>query len=185
MSAAAAPDAAADAGLAPECEPFVPCGGSLLGKWRFESTCDDHAEQLVDCDRIYIHGMQDVGTIEFEAAGTYQENDTFSEQETDTEACPGDSCAAFQVGKTELYETNPTNTTRCLPETSLCACDVSIVTPLPITGSYAVSGSSVTLTNTQIMPWTVDYCVTGDELVIHSPPDPSSLFGGGSRLVRE
>jgi hypothetical protein len=185
-SDAAAPgvDAGADADLARECLPFVPCGGALVGSWRFESTCDDHAVKVSGCQQLELHGMQDVGTIEFFASGAYGEDDTFSEQQTDINACPDVTCADFQANMLQLYESQATNTTVCSPQTSPCQCEVDIVTPVHLTGAYTISGTTVTLTNAQMMPSILDYCVTGDEAVMHSQPDPSSAFGGGWRLLR-
>jgi hypothetical protein len=165
------------------------CGGNLLGTWTFTTSCmgvlpvDTCAGEMIDASAIHR-----AGTLTFNSNGTY------STTETDTgtfvfdfpTAClNGVTCAGLQTtyqGPGYVGQPNPTfSSATCSTTTIGCRCLFGALgMPKTDTGTYAVSGTSVTATSSTGGVSFDTFCVTGS--ILHmiyadsTPSNPDELF---------
>lgn len=153
------------------CDAWQPCGGDLIGDWRWEPAACPY-EVPVDLDGACADSVQSLavssdGTYAFEADLTLRYIAT-ELYETDTVAIPA-SCLATLDECTDLFGTGDT----CAGDPATgCTCTGERQT-IPITweGTWAKAGTQVTITRDG-QDFLVDYCVDGDTLVLDWPAEP-------------
>jgi hypothetical protein len=145
----------------PSC-PFTACGGDLVGTWTVDSACHafSHLEEVayLGCDSVRVTGAPIVasGTWTFGSDMTYTR--TISQQETFefTEPLSCDSSA------TDCSNVDVRDYAATCTGTGCCSCtQVRPNRTSTDSGTYAVSGSTVTLTiGANHLPY--QYCVSGN-----------------------
>jgi collagen type VII alpha len=160
------------------------CGGNLLDNWTFTTSCMG-VSPVATCagEMIDASAVHRAGTLTFNSNGTY------STTETDTgtfvfdfpTAClSGVTCAALQTtyqGPGYVGQPNPTfSSATCSTTTTGCRCLFGALgMPKTDTGTYVVSGTSVTATSAMGGVAADTFCVTGSILhMIYADSTPSS-----------
>jgi len=156
---------------APNCLQVQPCGGDLVGSWRFLGGCVSasalNAEtQSTACPGSAITGasIDIAGTATYGADLTY----TFDLQETITLAyaiplscTTATSCSEYAAG---VMPGASASGVTCVGTTT-CACRQSFSIPRTVvTGTYTTAGPTIQLTSSASGVTTSSYCVQGDLL---------------------
>jgi hypothetical protein len=165
------------------------CGGNPVGTWAFTNSCMG-VSPLSSCTGggVDSTGVHRAGTLTFNSDGSY------STTETDTgtfilnvpTSCLGtDTCATLQTtyqGPGFVAPPNPTlSSATCSTTAAGCRCVLGALgMPLTQTGTYVVSGTSVTATSTAGGVSFDTFCVTGS--ILHmiyadsTSSNPDELF---------
>ncbi len=160
-----------------------PCGGNLVGTWSFINSCSASAPSA-DCagEVLDASGIHRAGTLAFNSDATY------STTETDTgtfvfdipSAClSGATCAMLQAvyqGPGYVGQPNPTfSSASCTTTTIGCRCLLGALgLPRTETGTYVVSGTSVSSTSSSGVSNADTFCVTGTVLhLIYADSTPA------------
>jgi hypothetical protein len=166
-------------GGAPNCSPFTPCGGSVVGSWKVASSClklsGDMDTKLLSlgCPSVPVTGsLQVEGTFVANADGTYRDNTTTSGSVSFplSPACLSVSSVAVACDRIgSIFEAAGWDTANCTGGDGQCNCTLNVdkqkgglgaVVPYTETaGMYTTSGNSLTATNV-----TYSYCAAGDTL---------------------
>ena len=168
-------DAEADAG--PTCEPEFAvadaCGGDLVGTWTLDDACGRLgvlAGIEAECAQIEVLSESVTGasgTLEVRSDNTYVENLNVTGEVDFTIAS---SCVESLVSTcTELSTRltaafNQDTTVQCADSPGGCRCQIDGALTRQSTGTYALSGASVTLDD----GLTYSYCVNEDTLALRS-----------------
>jgi hypothetical protein len=169
-----------DSGPPAGCLKFQPCGGDVVGTWKLLGACSSPA-LLADLNTSLqaacpgasasAFDVDISGTVTFNADLTYSTSvtETFSAQEMVPLPCTGFStCAAVQ-------STSATSTLTCTGTTT-CACRVTGSPAGSETGTYAVSGTNLTIV-TPDDTTTDGYCVENGRLHLMELSDSGALLG--------
>ena len=175
------------------CDAFTSCGGDPNGVWQSESFCTDEsldeliAEQGLPaaCEgAMTVTGFSGSTTLEV-VAPTYTESGTVTLDwsmrfeascvsalagQTVTSAQIPEFCTAFQ----DQLLTNPDNpfsSLSCQAAGGVCSCVAGQDIPVSTTGSFTVQGETLVFDDGT----TQQFCVSGDDLSVHSE---STTLGG-------
>lgn len=153
------------------------CGGNLVGTWKYSNTCSPTA--FGDCagETIDASGVHRVGTLTFNANGTYSTTVTDSGTfilDLATACLSGLACTDVQsafLGQSPATVSSAT----CSATATGCHCLLGALgTQQTDTGTYSTSGTSVTLSSSTGGVDTDAYCVTGSILhLIYSDSTPA------------
>lgn len=153
------------------CDAWQPCGGDLIGDWRWEPVGCPY-EVSVDLDGACSESVQSLtatydGTLTFEADLSMRFTGTEA-YHVDTVAIPP-SCVTGLDACTDLSGTGD----GCAGDPALgCTCTGERqMIPQTWEGSWAKAGTQVTITRDG-RDYLVDYCVDGDSLVLDWPAEP-------------
>jgi hypothetical protein len=163
------------------CLKFQPCGGDVVGTWKFLGGCtsqqglaDLSAQLEASCAGASITDF-DIGlsgTITFSADLTYSTNaiETITVTESIPLSCTGFStCAAVQSATA--------NTTATCTGTTTCTCRITGSPPGNETGTYTISGTSLTMVGPDDTE-TDGYCVENGRLHVISLSDTTGTAIG-------
>jgi hypothetical protein len=174
-------------GASGACTAVTACGGDLTGDWKVIDVCvdqtslDSQAAQVCDNAKLALSSPKVTGSISYKADKTYAQA-----------ASTADATVTFTLGSTCLKQGSTTftcdqiqtqlNTDASNPPTTCtsssdggCKCVSIVHQELMSTGTYAISGNSVTLTAGADVS-KQDYCVKGDKLYL-LPTADSTLPG--------
>jgi len=157
------------------CGKVEPCGGAVVGTWKAGPTCANNAfitmsfeQGLMDtCPTATVGGIRvsQSGTVTLGADLSYSASivDDTSVSFTIPASCntSGASCSVLAA---YLQESVSGGTASC---TGLggCTCTLSMSQPQSDTGTYSISGNSITINSaTNGSTGTEDYCVQGNTL---------------------
>jgi hypothetical protein len=155
---------------APHCAQVEPCGGDVVGTWKFAGACINNAavsaELAAVCPgaSINVSSLSVSGSITFNSDLTYS-GSSVTMAETATESiplsCTGQaSCAALSMSSNGMTAT--------CSGTSVCTCRVTASASgtaaggLGSAGTYSTYGTTLTLQSSSTT--TGSYCVQGTEL---------------------
>jgi hypothetical protein len=149
---------------------FTPCGGALEGTWKFEAACADaNIDPFMGmCPGATFAATVDVsGTVTFTASSYTVANQTvITTNGTVPKSCLGGAatCPMAKPGET-WTDTGDTCTFSGAPETKMSN----------ETGTLTVSGTQFTTANSDgSPPSTLDYCVTGNQIMARDATDPNA-----------
>lgn len=182
---------AAGAGVTTKsCEGTAPCGGSLVGSWRFVSICLDEAsisgvsDQILSaCPGAAITNVatSHAGSIAFTASDyTATATTTLSFTLTLPVSCVGGTVRCADIGDQLATDTSVASAS-CSGST-VCTCALAN-TPVitDASGTYLTSGAVVTFQPSNGSPSTASYCVKADQLHIL---DVETITSMGSLIMR-
>jgi hypothetical protein len=147
------------------CGSVQPCGGSLVGTWTINDVCIN-APPTTDpsCPGYTVSDVSatETGTLTFASGGTYTANvnTTVSYTEVTPASCIDPAtCADLE----DSYVASGTPAT--CTGTTVCTCRITVTaTGGGETGTYATSGSTLTVTPSAGNPSTMGYCVQSDSV---------------------
>ena len=156
-------------------EPFVPCGGELVGQWQLRDSCvtDPVSSFLDECPEATMatKSYQASGTIDLRADGTVVSN--VSSQEAYVVdvplACLTVSCPQLQSlmleSPEEDFGAGAQVRVVCVEAGTLCRCDLSIALAVgPETDTYQVAGTQLTVVEPDGEIEVMQFCVESDTL---------------------
>jgi len=177
-------------GGSPACSAASPCGGDIVGTWTVTESCLSASEDLssvcagVSADIQFTFS----GTTTYNADGTYTSATSGGGLTTyhyQTACVPGgDTCD--QLGQV-LMAIGMYSSASCATDAAgVCNCaEVTASTSSTETGTYATSGSSLTLTHAGATS-TAPYCVQGNTLFeFNVPGDGGVTVTGSIELTRQ
>jgi len=138
------------------------CGGDLHGTWNIVRGCYGKAVidgGLCDAATVSVSNIHETGTLSFNGDGTFVTTVTTAD---DVARNTPESCLAGFVPNCASL----TSTGSCATSGDMCVCKSSETSPYSQSGTYAVSGSQVTMmatVGTKI--W--DFCAQGSALHLH------------------
>ena len=144
------------------CGNVQPCGGDLVGTWTITSACL-HAPDTADptCPGYSVSNVSgtETGTLMFAAGGTYTSN--VSATASYTEMIPSSCIAPSVCADLPAVYTSLGAAATCTGTTT-CVCSVAAASNGSEAGTYAISGTTVTVTPTYGYPDAMAYCVQGN-----------------------
>jgi hypothetical protein len=153
----------------PTCTPIAACGGTLTGDWKINSFCPDTKVPQAAKD-ICETATVDYGTPTVSGTISFKDDKSFTIQATanGTGALVLDK-SCLEQGSTTLtcaqiqqaIESNTGTMTSCTASNGGCRCAGTVMGSNTETGTYAISGNSVTLT-TSGGSLSSDFCEKGD-----------------------
>jgi hypothetical protein len=160
------------------CANVQPCGGSVAGTWRIVNTCIDQSALNMSvqmfCPQANVsETAQESGTITFNADMTYTE--TVSGNATLVENIPAScfpataTCAGLNNPGQQPPPQQGTTTSVSCTGTAVCTCRITAaITNVTMTGTYATSGTMLTVTPAGSTAQSDGYCVQGNTLHVTS-----------------
>jgi len=148
---------------ASSCAVPEPCGGSLIGTWKYTSTCTTGVPltsvQCSGAESTYLSAETD-GSITFQKDGTAHQtgSESWKQHATYPSTCISGTCADAQMSLTTKY-TNAAAV--CTSDTSGCSCDVTLARSVDDSDTYSITGDKVSITNALGLVTMFDYCVSG------------------------
>jgi hypothetical protein len=119
------------------------------------------------------------GTVTFNSDGTYSSNvgSSASENVTIPSSCiNGATCDQLQMVFNQTDAGAGAQMATCSTTSGGCSCQVSLTEqPGPMTGTYSVSGSTITLNGTA-----GTYCVQGNDLLLQQSVGAMGMAGSGT-----
>jgi hypothetical protein len=166
-------DGGGGGGPPPNCLEVQPCGGDLVGRWLFSRGCVADASVFTAEEQRSCPGAQASnvayavsGSVTFNADLTYVEEgweSSFSLTVTSDLSCSNAaSCAERGVSSSD--PDGSFSTTTCSGST-VCACNSSLHSVMPASGTYVVTGTELELTGPN-RTRNLSYCVVGSQLRI-------------------
>lgn len=167
-------------GVGGSCPAVTACGGSLLGTWKIVSTCfAAMAQGSASCasETIGVTGFEETGTYVFNSDLTYSAsvNPTGELDLTIPASCVpaqpiATTCATFNATYAGLVSPgSPYASAGCAVTGTDCRCIFTFNgQPISVTGTYAVSGTGVTLTPSGAAASTDSFCVQGTTLTLET-----------------
>jgi hypothetical protein len=175
-----------------DCGPFVACGGDVVGTWTLASLCGDSIMSVArlgpDC--AVIEGtptLESDASYAFDSDGTYIVSGTIDLSATESfdDAC---TTSTFQRSASEVCTRfNDQNSLvgsagfslKCTFGNGTCTCHASAPLSENETGTYAVDGTSITLTpsssgapnattTSSLLAGTSDFCSDGNTLTVRA-----------------
>jgi hypothetical protein len=169
----------------PDCAEFEfePCGGDLVGTWEILDMCasatvgDNPFADTPECaDIVFQVDMDFTGTVEFNADGSYASEVVVGAATMHAEYTEACMQAMWQAGGSETCDAIPSSSedTVCSYADSVCSCDQAMSSGSGTqteTGTYSVSGNSLTMTPDSGDVTESEYCVSGDKATFGVPSD--------------
>jgi hypothetical protein len=180
-----------DGGVNPSCSSFTPCGGNLVGAWRFRSACGQVASANCPQGITFEETVSGV-TYTFRADGTFSFSLSNPAVLSEVLRYPvtciagvvdagiAEACEAFQNAVRESQNadggTQPgviASFTCAMAGTDTCACDLvfTYTSTETTTGTYTTTGNQIVLdvpdAGTGPTPWG-EYCVLGSTFRLRS-----------------
>jgi hypothetical protein len=169
------------------CEAVTACGGDLTGDWKVIAVCvdqtslDAQAKQICDSASVALVSPKVTGSIAYKADKTFTQTASTADATAEftlAASCLKQGSATFTCDEVQA-ELNPdaaAPATTCVAASGGgCKCSAKVHESSMSSGTYALSGTSVTLTaGTDIEKQ--DYCVKGDKLYL-LPTADSALPG--------
>jgi len=155
------------------CGNVQPCGGSLVGAWTLQSSCESIANfvSAVDCPGASLDQSMVVtsGALVFNADLTYTANTSVSgtrKIRAPLECISAASCDEYAM---LLVPGPPIATTTCTTAGNTCDCTMVYSTPEVggNDGTYSTSGTTITAAPTGGIPSDAPYCVQGNTLYVN------------------
>lgn len=159
------------------CGQVAPCGGDLTGTWMLTTACitADGLRETVSASgcpgiSVEVSELNTIGKVTFSADGTYS-TDGLSAQTLATVSLPvacaiGGSCQAEE----ESLQSDETVESGTCSGTSTCVCTArEVQTDSGATGTFSISGTTVTLDGGGLLGEGGSYCVEGTHLHLISP----------------
>ncbi|HEX4403769.1 MAG TPA: hypothetical protein VH560_03005 [Polyangia bacterium] len=157
------------------CGAVEPCGGNIVGNWKFASACGDDsllgsdATDICATATLHISSITGDGGIVYGANGTYQSTGDIKIgfQLTVPMTCfaTDKTCADLDTGFSQEMQQDMTITSHaCAVTGSSCVCTIVTDEPAAATGTYTTVGTSVTSTPTGGQASSDLYCVDGNTL---------------------
>ncbi len=170
-----------------ECPDYAPCGGDIVGSWRVTSICGDlaPAEELSPCEGTTPTQTLDInGVYTFNADGTATvegtAHGTFDIEVSDECAAEGGAttaeqfCVLFELLAAGGLGMDAGGMGEALPievdcnyADGVCVCHAEQDVVLDETSTYEVSGNEITITDAEGAVTEADFCIDGDELMLH------------------
>lgn len=170
-----------------DCGKVQPCGGDVVGHWKFVEDCegakvraelaDNFAMSVAQswCPAQTLQGDHPMvsGSLVFDAGGTYAIAATVGgilDINIPASCLSGTTCAAVAAANQAQIAAgtyaNPNATAVSCSGSADCSCHETLAAPQNEAGTYAVSGSVVTLTATDGTVSHLTVCVEGNDLHI-------------------
>ena len=165
--------ACSESGGSGSCGKVQPCGGSLVGTWTLQSSCESIANFVgdADCPGASLDQSMVVtsGSFVFNADLTYTVNTSVSgtrKVRAPLECIGAASCDEYA---TLFVPGPPIATTTCTTAGNTCDCTMVYSTPEVggNDGTYNTSGTIITAAPTGGIPSDAPYCVQGNTLYIN------------------
>jgi hypothetical protein len=170
-------------GVTPACSGYAPCGGDFLGTWRLEAVCGQMPASDTTpaaCEDEVKSEMASTETdYEFSADGRVTLSTSI---EQDLQLSVTDACAEARLSvDAETYcsltgtasdaggsSASGTPVYDCTYVAPTCSCHVTQHGTSSIKETYTSMGSQITVVDQHGTTSTVEYCVTGDTLMLRS-----------------
>jgi hypothetical protein len=163
----------------------APCGGSIAGTWNIVGACSTGGATMPDAtcagESITVISVSDTGSFTFDADGTYRASLSASAAEdlsvpASCLSAGGGSVSCDQLGmalSSPLVQSDGGTvgsvSGSCSTAGSACSCNLSLSVPNAMaSGTYVVSGTSVTLTPSGGNATSDGFCVQGNTLYLLS-----------------
>jgi hypothetical protein len=174
-----------------ECPDYEPCGGDIVGSWRVTSICGDlaPAQELSPCegttptqtlsiDGVYTFNADGTATVDGTAHGTF-DIEVSEECAAEGGATTAEQfCALFELLAAGGLGMETGGMGEALPievdcnyADSVCVCHAVQDVVLDETSTYEVSGNEITITDADGDVTEADFCIDGDELMLHEVTD--------------
>jgi hypothetical protein len=177
------------------CLNLLPCGGNLVGTWRFTADCFDLAFlQPLAQQGFCAQASVTAATVTRSGTATFALNGTYTVSQTATAiveyrvpfscvSASAASCVAFG-DLIQQYYALPGETFTCSGST-ICSCTDGVLSSGTDNGSYQTSGTGLTLTSAiDGYPSMTRYCVQGSTLHLLTI-DATATTGIGEDIVLE
>lgn len=180
LSLLAASCGESNSGSSYHCGKVQPCGGNLVGTWKFKSACVDPSAASAavtsamtggaTCSTATVQSTDAKvsGSMTFNADNTYQSDMTLT---TTVKMLLPSECLTFQGITVSCDQLNQVvasgavtgiDSFKCSTAGTGCSCAVAVSNKDTSSGTYTASGNSVALSNS--LQGGGDYCVQNNEL---------------------
>ena len=154
----------------------APCGGNIVGTWKFSSVCVDESmssSAASSCGaKVSVGQVKISGTLTFNKDMTYSEDTTGTVQETADEPAScltGTGVTCEEIGsrfEQDISSDSASASGRCSKAGSGCHCSFSVTQRSTDSGTYAVQGSVLGQNSSDNGDSHSDYCVQGNTLYL-------------------
>ena len=177
---------AGGAGGSATCASNASCGGNIVGSWAIVQACSIKTSVPPGCaeETHTASNQAQTGTIVFRADGTATETlrTTGTIVESSPPACLAsamETCADVDARFKGLVQSGSSYTAAsCADNAGTCVCTLMFDTTSNVSGTYATSGSTLTVTSNGDGN-VVSYCVTGSTLILGAASttgDPPAVY---------
>jgi hypothetical protein len=147
------------------------CGGDVVGTWTIVSSCVQ-ATIMMSCGQVISSsaGLTTTGTITYNTDLTYMTTtaSTGTATVSEPDACltfQGTTLTCDQLGASAQAMTPGAVSTACTDSGGVCKCTITVSQASSTeSGTYSLSGNTITRTPTGKTAATSNYCVRGTEL---------------------
>lgn len=140
----------------------TPCGGDPVGVWTIGGTCVSGAASSEDCpEATFTSSVEQTGTVEVNADMTYSVDVTTAGVSRGTIPI---SC--FQGLLTDCSQLNDEEISCEAAGDDACSCTVTINDQTLESGTWSVTGNTITLDDGAGGVDTSDFCVAGDAMSV-------------------
>lgn len=160
----------AAAGSGSTCPAFTPCGGSLVGDWTVEHVClsistTKALTQACSGASFTVSPLTATGTVSFKADNTMTSSALISFQESLHYPAICFTEAQCMLVATQLSAATGVSEAQCgYDAVTGCSCTLTSSQATMGSGTYAVQGTNVTMTNAATGRTEVDsFCVSGNQ----------------------
>ena len=138
--------------LSERCPPFTPCGGSIVGTWRYESICIEHAEALSVFPSICVPGTvieSGGGTVTGMVTATPTSIRRMIDTSTNATVLINSTCSALGCATIQsmVMSRVPGATASCTAAGTTpaqCRCAITFTTSIDETQGYTIAGNVMT-----------------------------------------
>jgi hypothetical protein len=180
---------AAGSGGSATCEKVAACGGDLAGEWKMTQICveqpgtTEDIKAICESAKLEINSTTVTGSLSYKAADmTFTQSTTLDA--TATLVLPASCLKAGSTTYTcqqlqDIFKADPGAMQIACTSSSDggCNCKNPVHEVTSNTGTYAISGSTVTLTTAKDKG-TAEYCVKGSKLYLHTTVSSGTTMGG-------
>jgi hypothetical protein len=166
--------------ISTSCPTLTPCGGNLVGTWRLQTLCSNSTCTSGCPDEIKSLTYSGNVLYDFTSDGRVNVVGTLN---ADLEISVSDACAqSANLADAQTYCTEQQSSASgsggagdsssfdCTYKAPNCECSVKGSTAIDDSGTYAVSGTQVTITSSggdsMLTTSTSSFCVSGDTLIV-------------------
>ena len=145
---------------------FAACGGDPVGVWTIADSCLEGTPMIDDCpDAVITSDVSLSGTVTVNADMT--ESSSITTTGTQTASIP----SACLMGATCAQVEAAIDGASCTDAADGCDCTLTIDDTDEASGTWSVSGTTITIVDTGEDPETLDFCVDGDSMQVRTEAD--------------
>jgi hypothetical protein len=162
------------------CTSVKGCGGDVTGTWTISGFClqpsDTNSTQACGTVNIHASAGTATGTVTFNSDGTQSQNISVVADETALfpTSCVNSAAACTQAEAATNAQAGASNA-HCSFSSAGCSCAFKVTQSISNSGTYRISGTSLTFQNTGESPETDPFCVSGNKLTLQTSDGDGNL----------